>query len=79
MLEKPRNPTVDEVCDEEGLELGEDTIPQMTVANFLKRIGSKPITYKNSFPMIKRMLLSKSQVKYVEDIIVTRYTANLGM
>ena len=49
------------------------------MANFLKRIGSKLIAYKNSFPMIKRVLILQSQVNFVEDIIVTRDTVNIGM
>ena len=49
------------------------------MTNELQRIGSKPITYNNSFPPIKRAFISQSQVKYVEDIIFTGDTANLGM
>ena len=64
------------VCDEWDVELGEDTVPQMKVANILKRIFSK---YNNSLPMIKWALISKSQVKYVEYIIVTRDTENFGI
>ena len=51
----------------------------MTVANCLQRIGSKPITYNNSFPLRYWTLLLKSQVKYVEYIVVTRYTSSLGV
>ena len=61
------------------LELGEDTVPQMTVANCFQRIGSKPLTYENSFSLIKQALLLQRQVNYFEDIIVTRDTVNLGM
>ena len=56
-----------------------DKIPKQTVFNVLHRIGRKPITYENVFPEKKRSLLSDSQVKYVEDIIIKRDTANLGM
>ena len=51
----------------------------MKVANILKRIGSKLVIYNNSLPLGKRALLLKMQVKYVEDIIVTRDTVNVGM
>ena len=52
-----RYPTVDGVCDEWNLELGEDKVTRMTVVNFLKNIGSKPITYDNTLPLRKRLLL----------------------
>ena len=45
----------------------------------LQRIGSKPITFENEFNLKKRALISQRQVKYVEDIIVTRDMENLGM
>ena len=61
------------------LELGLDQVPRKTVYNVLRRIGRKPITYENVFPDKKRALLSNSQVKYVEDIIIKRDIANLGM
>ena len=51
----------------------------MTVTNCLQIIGSRPITFENAFPPVKQVLLSQNQVKYVEDIIVTRDTSNLGM
>ena len=41
--------------------------------------GSKTITYHNTFPVIYRVLVLEIQVKYIEDIFVTRDTANLGM
>ena len=66
-------------CDETCLYLGLDPVPKETVFNVLQRIGRKLITYENSFPMKKRALLSESQVKYVEDVIVKRDTAKLGM
>ena len=44
LLERLSNPTVYRVCDEGDLELCEDNFPKMTLANFLKRIGSKQIT-----------------------------------
>ena len=56
-----------------------DTVPKQTVFNVLRRIGRKPITYENFFPVKKRLLLSKIQVNYVDDIIIKRKTANLGM
>ena len=61
------------------LELGFDRVPKQTLHNVLQRIGRKPITYDNVFPDKRRALLSNSQVKYVEDIIIKRDTANLGM
>ena len=67
------------MCDAACLELGEDTVPQMTVANCLQRIGSKPSTFENTSPPTNQVLISKSQVKYVEDIILTIETAKLGM
>ena len=60
------------------LDLGIDRVPRQTIFNVLRRIGRKPITYENVFPDKKRALLSNSQVKYVEDIIIKRDTANLG-
>ena len=74
-----RYPPLREQCAEACLELGLDPVPKQTVFNVLQRIGRKPITYENAFPMKKRALLSENQVKYVEDIIVKRDTANLGM
>ena len=71
-LEIRRNSAVNQVCDE-------DPIPRMTVINFLKRIGSRTIKFENAFPPGKQALISHNQVNYVEDIIVTRDTANLGM
>ena len=67
------------MCDESCLELCKDTITHTRGANCLKMIGIKPITYKNSFPTSKRALRSKSQVNYVEYIVVTRYIENPGM
>ena len=61
------------------MELGLDPVPKQTVFNILRRIGRKPITYDNVFPEKKRSLLSNSQVKYVEDIIIKIDTENLGM
>ena len=46
----------------------------MTVLIFLESIVSKIIIYENALPMRKQVLLSERQVKYVEDIIVTRDT-----
>ena len=61
------------------LDLGIDRVPRQTILNILQRLGRKPITYKNVFPAKNRALLSNLQVKYVEDIIIKRDTANLGM
>ena len=58
LLEILRNPTVVGVCDEGYLELGEDPIPQMTVANVLKMIGRKPITYNSFLPLRYQAFLS---------------------
>ena len=57
----------------------EDPVPPMKVRNYLQRIGSRPITFDNALPPEKQALLSHNQVNYVEDIIVTRDTENLGM
>ena len=65
--------------DEACLELRFDPVPKQTVVNVLQRIGRKLITYENTFPTKNMVLLPESQVNYVEDIIVKRYTANLGM
>ena len=77
-MEIMRNPT-DGVCDEGYLELGGDLIPRPTVVNFLKIIGSKLITYKNAYHLRYWELLSERQIKYDEDIFLTRDTANLEM
>ena len=61
------------------MELGLDPFPKQTVFNVLRRIFRKPITYDNVISEKKRSLLSNSQVKYVEDIIIKRDTANHGM
>ena len=78
-LERRRNPAVNKVYDAACLELGEDPVPQMTVANFFQSIGSKPIKFENTSPLRNQTLLLQRQVKYVEDIIFTRDMANLGM
>ena len=57
----------------------EDPVPQMTVTNCLQRIASRLITFYNAFPPGNQVLLSHNQVEYVENIIVTRDTANLGV
>ena len=57
-MERLRNPKVDVVCDEGYLELGEDPIPQSTVLIVLKSICNKPITYGNTFPLRKKVVLS---------------------
>ena len=78
-LVKSRYPSLGGQCDEACLELGLDPVPKQTLFDFLRRICRKPITYENIFPEKKRSLLSNSQVNYVEDIIIKRDTANLGM
>ena len=72
-MERLRNQIVDAVCDEGYLELGEDTVTLMTVAIFLQRIVINTITYEKYFTLRQQVLLSERQVKYVEDIVVTRY------
>ena len=49
------------------------------MTNFLQRIGSNAITYENTPPPRNQALIPKREVKYVEVIIVTRDTSNLGM
>ena len=49
------------------------------MANFLQRIRNKPITDENASPQIKQAFLSQRQVKYVEDITVTKDTSTIGM
>ena len=61
------------------LELVLYRVPKQTVFNVLRRIGRKLITYDNVLPDKKMALLSNSQVKYVEDIIIKRDTANQGI
>ena len=78
-LVNSRYPSLRGHFDEACLELGIDPVPKQTVLNILRRIGRKPITYENVFPDKKRALLSNSQVKYVEDIIIKRDIVNLGM
>ena len=78
-LQRQRNPAVNVLCDAACLELGKDTAPQMAVANCLQSIVRKPITYKNAFPPRNQAFISRRQVKYVQYIIVTRDTSNLGM
>ena len=58
---------VNGVCDE-------DPVPGMTVNIFLQSISSNPINIDNASPPRKQALLSQRQVKYVEDVIVTRDT-----
>ena len=70
---------VNGVSDEACLGLSKYPVPWSTVVNCLKGIGNKPIEKNNAFLMSKKALLSKRQVKYIEDIIVTRDRSNLGM
>ena len=78
-LVKSRDPSFRGQWDVACLDLGIDQVPRKTIFNVLRRIGRKPITYENVFPDKKRALLSNSQVKYEEDIIIKRDTANQGM
>ena len=78
-LVKSQDPSFRGQWDVACLDLGIDLVPRQTIFNVLRRIGRKPITYENVFPNKKRALLSNLQVKYVEDIIIKRDTANLVM
>ena len=78
-LVKSRDPNYRGRWDVACLDLGIDRVPRQTIFNVLRRIGRKPITYENFFPDNNRALLSNWQVKCVEDIIIKRDTANLGM
>ena len=49
------------------------------MVNFLRRAVRKAIKYENGLPMRKRKFLLEIQVNCVEDIIVKRDTANLGV
>ena len=69
-LENWRNPAVNGVYDE-------DTVPQIIVTNCFQRICSRPITFDNAFLPDCSEPSNESQVKYVEDIIVTIDTENL--
>ena len=66
-------------CDEDWLELVLDPVTKQTVFNVLRRIGRNSITCENVFPVKKISFLSEKQVKYVEDVIIRRDTANLGI
>ena len=46
-----------------------ETITRQTVKNALKRLGKKPITLENVFPILKRSLLSQEMVIFIQDII----------
>ena len=66
-------------CGEACLELGFGPVPKQAVLNVLQRIFMKPITYENALPVKNKVFLSENQINSVEDIIVKRDTANLGM
>ena len=51
----------------------------MKLVNFLRRISDKPVKYENDFPLKERKLILEMEVKYVQDIIVARDSANLEM
>ena len=77
-LEVMKNPTVDEVCDERDLELGQDPVTQITVAKYFEN-GWRQDNYIQKFLTLRHWaLLSKSHVEYVEDFF-TRDTANPGI
>ena len=78
-MKRRRNLAVNVVCDAACLELVENPVTQQTVTNFLQRIDSKPITYKNASLQRNKALLSQRKVDHVEYIIVTRDTENFGM
>ena len=59
--------------------LGEYAVPQIIVVDCLRRAVRKAIKYENGLPMRKRKFLLEIQVNCVEDIIVKRDTANLGV
>ena len=79
LLDRLSNQTVYGVRNEGGLDLDKDYVPGTTVANCLKSIDVKPITYENNLPLRYWALLSEIHVNNVEDIVVTRDTANLWM
>ena len=56
-MEKRRNPVVSGVYDAACLGLGKDSVPRKIVTNCLQSIYSKPITYKNAFPIINQALI----------------------
>ena len=66
-MERHRNPSVNGVFDADCLELGEDPVPGQIVTNNLQRIGSKPITYNNTYPPRNWAVLLQRQLKYVEE------------
>ena len=76
---KSRYPDVRRQCDEASLELRFYLAPKQTIFSILLRIGRNLITYENALPRKKMALITESKVKYVEDVIVKRETANLGM
>ena len=59
-MDRQSKPAVDGECDTACLGLVKDIVSLQTVANCLQRIGSKPITYDNSFPKINWSFLSQS-------------------
>ena len=61
-LVKSQDPHFRGQWDVACLELGLDRVPRQTIYNVLRRIGRKPITYKNVFPDKKRALLSNSPI-----------------
>ena len=56
--ERKRKPKSDGLWEEGDLDLGKDLVSKMRVVHCLKIIGSKPITYKNDFPLKKKGLIS---------------------
>ena len=78
-LVNSRYPSLRGQCDETCLELGLDPVPKQTVFNVLRRIGRKPIAYENIFHVKKISLISDSQVKYGEDLVIKSDAENLRM
>ena len=45
----------------------------MIVVNYLRRIGSNPITYDITFPLINNTLLLDYQLNYFQDIFFKKH------
>jgi len=54
-------------------------VPDSTLRSALKRVGYKPITLDNVFPLKKNALLSNQQVEFLQDVIVKRDQTNNGI
>ena len=51
----------------------------MIVVNGLRRFYNKMIKYDNTFPLKIGRFLTEIQVKYVQDMIIARNMAKIGM